>query len=108
MKIMLPIGESADYNFLLVPSCSVLAFGGVKKVSRLVFPSLNTNTIQVYKSFTCESFYHPGKKIKMKQNFTLFILMWQILESLAEFVVQYDSVVDGLFLCFFFFCLRGM
>lgn len=73
MKIMLPVGEKCR---LQPPaSCSSLFLGITLeelKVSRLVFPSLNTNTIQVYKSFTCESFYHPGKKIKMKQNFTIY------------------------------------
>ena len=75
------------------------------KVSRLVFPFLKTNTIQVYKSFAlCVLLPSWGEK-KLRWNKIFLYLFWcgQFLESLLNLLCSTTSVVDGLF--FVFVCL---
>ena len=73
------------------------------KVSRLVFPSLSTNTIQVYKSFTCEFFTIMGKKLRWNKILIYFFWCGKFLESLLNLLCSMTSVVDDLFFVFLFF-----
>ena len=75
------------------------------KVSRLVFPFLKTNTIQVYKSFALRVLLPSWGEKKLRWNKIFLYLFWcgLFLESSLNLLCSTTSVVDGLF--FVFVCL---